>query len=205
MIRTDSRPAAVRTKGQQRTLEVLDAAIAVLVEEGYAGFSLRRIADRAGMRLSNVQYYFPGKESLLEAILAREFDRSLAVLAGLPAELSPRARLEAIIDYVLADQENPASCAIFWELWALAPREPAAATIMDRYYARFVETAAAEVLGLSPDLDPVTARRRAALMVSAMEGASLLRGAGRPRHGDPALAADVKALCLALAAAPPGS
>lgn len=201
MTATDAKSPA-RTKGQQRTVAVLDAAIAVLIEEGYAGFSLRRIADRVGIRLSNVQYYFQTKESLLEAILAREFDRSLAILAGLSPDLTPRARLETIIDYVLADQENPASCAIFWELWALAPREPAVAAIMDHYYGRFIGYAAAEVRALSPGIGEDVALRRANVMVSMMEGASLLRGAGKPRQGDPALAADIKALCLSLAGAP---
>ena len=60
----DSRPnrtragTAVRPKGQARSAAILDAATAILVEEGYAHLSTRKIAARAGMHPGNLQYYY---------------------------------------------------------------------------------------------------------------------------------------------------
>ena len=37
-------------------------------ERGYAGVSMRDIADRAGIRVGNLTYYYPKKEDLVEAM-----------------------------------------------------------------------------------------------------------------------------------------
>ena len=44
---------------------IVDAAIAAMFEHGYHGTSVRQIADRAGMSVANVYYYFPSKHDLL--------------------------------------------------------------------------------------------------------------------------------------------
>src|SRR5689334_13484450 len=50
---------AVQTRGQRRVAEILLAARAVMVEDGYAALTTRKVAERVGVRQSNVQYYFP--------------------------------------------------------------------------------------------------------------------------------------------------
>lgn len=44
---------------------IVQAAIAAMFENGYHGTSVRQIADRAGMSVANVYYYFPSKHDLL--------------------------------------------------------------------------------------------------------------------------------------------
>jgi AcrR family transcriptional regulator len=56
---------------------LLQAARACLLTEGYARLSTRRIADAAGVPLSQIHYHFQGKQGLVLALLAGENERLL--------------------------------------------------------------------------------------------------------------------------------
>jgi len=56
---------------------ILAAAKQVLLEVGYARFSTRTIAERAGVPLSQIHYHFGSKQKLVLAILAAENQRLL--------------------------------------------------------------------------------------------------------------------------------
>jgi AcrR family transcriptional regulator len=49
---------------------VLDAALDLLAEQGYAGASLRKLAARVGMSQPSLYHYFRTKEELVEQVLA---------------------------------------------------------------------------------------------------------------------------------------
>jgi len=57
--------------------KVLAAAKACLVDGGYATLSTRRIAEQAGVPLSQIHYHFGSKKSLLLAVLAADNARLL--------------------------------------------------------------------------------------------------------------------------------
>lgn len=175
---------AVRPKGRRRVEDILDAAAKVLVNDGYSNFTLRRIADAADMKLGNLQYYFPVKEDLLDALLKRVFDSYAASLAKIAEgkKGTPKNQLLLVVDYLLKDQEAQGSCSIFWELWALSAREESIATIMNAYYDVYLEHVANALLLVAPDLTKRRAYRHAAVIVSMIEGASLLRGFGKPQR-----------------------
>jgi AcrR family transcriptional regulator len=61
------------TKGYERSVAILDAARAILATEGYAGLSMRCVAQRVGVSLSNVQHYYPSRDALIEALLEQTF------------------------------------------------------------------------------------------------------------------------------------
>lgn len=52
---------------------ILDAAENAVAECGFAGASLRRIAQEARVNLATVYYYFRSKRGLMEAVLKRRF------------------------------------------------------------------------------------------------------------------------------------
>mgnify|MGYP001553156085 CR=1 FL=1 len=56
---------------------LLDAAEAGLRDHGYAGLSTRRVAEAAGVPLSQIHYHFGSKESLMLALLERQNQRLL--------------------------------------------------------------------------------------------------------------------------------
>lgn len=71
MPRTSTAAATVErapdaTTGRQR---VLDSAATLFVQQGYAGTTLREIADSAGIKAGSIYHHFPSKEALFVAVL----------------------------------------------------------------------------------------------------------------------------------------
>lgn len=65
-------PRAVDTRAQ-----ILTAAKVALLESGYGGLSTRRVADAAGVPLSQIHYHFGSRQNLVLALLAEENARLL--------------------------------------------------------------------------------------------------------------------------------
>lgn len=60
-----------RRRAEARPDEVLDAALAVFVEKGFAAARVEDVARRAGVSKGTVYLYFPSKEALIEGIVRR--------------------------------------------------------------------------------------------------------------------------------------
>jgi len=83
--RTSKTPSAsdqtirVSAKSQRTYLRIIDAAIESFVQDGYARTSMSRIAERAGLTRTRVQYYFGSTEQLLseatQTLLTRVWGR----------------------------------------------------------------------------------------------------------------------------------
>ena len=61
--------------------ELIEAGLAILREEGLAGFSQARIAKRVGLRQGHLTYYFPTRTDLLTAVARKAVDNQLSGLA----------------------------------------------------------------------------------------------------------------------------
>jgi AcrR family transcriptional regulator len=70
-------------------LAILDACEAVMIEEGYANASTRRVAGRAGLKPSLVHYYFPTTDDLHIAVYRRAADLASEELAKALADPEP--------------------------------------------------------------------------------------------------------------------
>lgn len=67
----------------QRTREALiDATIALIREGGFSAASSTRIAERAGITWGAAQHHFGTKEDILDAILARSYERYVTTMAA---------------------------------------------------------------------------------------------------------------------------
>lgn len=63
--------AGTRPKGSAKRTLLLDTAEKLIVEEGYAAVSTRRVAQEAGLKPPLVHYYFQTTEDLLLAVYER--------------------------------------------------------------------------------------------------------------------------------------
>ncbi|MBZ4420844.1 TetR/AcrR family transcriptional regulator [Myxococcus sp. RHSTA-1-4] len=163
-------------KGQERSEAILEAAERLLVDEGHAALSLRGVAQRAGIRLGNLQYYFATREELVRALLARVLERATARLEERVGAAGDSAgALDKALEFLLEDQKHPASYRLLYDLWALAAREPAIAAELRVFYAHYTDAAAALLARAAPGLSRAEARVRAELLVSLLEGLSLFR------------------------------
>src|SRR5690606_34972483 len=158
-------------KGRRRHEEILDTAISPLIEEGYGAFSMRKIADRMGIRVSLVQYYFPSRGELLRALFERSLQRSIDRFAA----TADGRTLKAMTTFVLNHQLAPEESRLFWELWALSAHDEAAAEAKERFYRGYRHEIGKVIAPLRPDLPEDEIARRATIITVLLEGASVLR------------------------------
>ena len=87
-----------RTAGAQR---VLDVALELFSEHGFAGTSLQDIADGLGVTKAAVYYHFRSKDDLLLALVEPVIDELMAMAAGTDSDLRPqRGRGVGVARYV---------------------------------------------------------------------------------------------------------
>lgn len=70
-MRAAARVPKFRRRAEARPDEVLDAALALFVQKGFASTRVEDIAARAGLSKGAVYLYFPSKEAILEGLVRR--------------------------------------------------------------------------------------------------------------------------------------
>ena len=86
---------------------ILDAARNRLLADGYAGLSTRKVAEEAGVPVSQLHYHFGSKQGLILALLEGENQRRLERQTGMYAEDTPLwQRYERACDYLEDDLES---------------------------------------------------------------------------------------------------
>ena len=73
-------PRRIGAPDAKNRVVLLDAAEQLLVEEGYAAVTSRRVADRAGLKPQLVHYYFRTMDELFLAVFHRRAEEGLATL-----------------------------------------------------------------------------------------------------------------------------
>ncbi len=115
--------------------ELLDAAISVIAEDGFAGASLRKVAERAGTSTGAVTYYFANKDEMMAAVIESRFDIFDAMLKGREDEVDVRDGLERWFDWTKA--EVAGEWLATFQLLAQARHDRALAAVFQRRYARY--------------------------------------------------------------------
>ena len=110
---------------------IVSAAIEAMFEQGYHGTSVRQIADRAGMSVANVYYYFPSKHDLLFRFME---DSATSLLAKLEATLEttepdPVSRLSGAVR-LFVERHTISQAAAFVAATELRALEPEARRVV---------------------------------------------------------------------------
>ncbi|MGW5851732.1 TetR/AcrR family transcriptional regulator [Streptomyces sp. NPDC055254] len=182
-------------KGSARRAALLDAAERTLIGGGHGALSLRAVAEAAGVRLGHLQYYFPTRDTLLDAVLDRLLRRSLDRLADVAPGLGPDSTepvpLDRLVDLLLAEQDDPALVGLFVELWALAARDASVAGAVRTFYRHYADLVTTQIRLHLPDLPASEHRARAEVFIALLEGSALMRSgiAGTPKPATDSLLA----------------
>ncbi len=99
---TRHRPGS-QSRGEDTRRRILDTALEVFASEGYEGASTRQLAERAGVNLPAIQYYFGSKEGLFRAVIDSIIERTETHMAPLAAEVraalaDPATSHEALVE-----------------------------------------------------------------------------------------------------------
>lgn len=144
---------AKRSIKAMRRDELMEAAIAVIGEEGMSGATMAAIAKRAGMSAGLVNHYFESKEELMALAmrnLSNLFRQDILKLA--PADPTPAQRLKAIVDGSFAPQHLgvPKRAATWMQFMIAAQTEPRIRHLYHLTGARFLSNIRYAVRRLLP-------------------------------------------------------
>ncbi|MFV0460469.1 MAG: TetR/AcrR family transcriptional regulator [Actinomycetales bacterium] len=135
--RLDTKKPRTRARGPYRTgvrrrEQLIEATMEVFAEHGYAGGSIRAIAEKAGVTHATLIQHFGSKEGLLTAVL-EEWDRR-TVADGL-ADVSGLDYFSRLPEVMAAHRNNRGLLELFTTIAAEAssPSHPAHAFIQQRY------------------------------------------------------------------------
>lgn len=166
---------------------IVEAALALVADEGLAAFSTRKLGQRLGCEAMSIYHHFPSKHHLLDALV----DHVIASLAWPPATLPPLQRLRGLMHaYRAMAQRFPA----LYPLVALHRLNTPTGV-------RFIEQVLALVQAVVPD--PEKAARHFRAIGYFLMGAGLDETAGYakgPSAADPVDADFIARECPRLAA-----
>jgi AcrR family transcriptional regulator len=149
-------PRRIGTADSQSRAKLVDAAEALLLDEGYAAVTSRRVAARAGLKPQLVHYYFRTMDDLFIEVFRRRADENLERLGrASTVDGSLRALWRANVD--------PRGAAFRIEFAALANHRKAVRAVVAEYAERYraaqldALTAAMEATGVADLVPPVVA------------------------------------------------
>jgi len=169
-------------KGQERILQILEAARDILIDQGYAGLSMRKIATAVGITIGNLHYYYPSKKDLIADLLDHVIQAYLLEFDTVRREAgeSPEHQFIALISLIIADLTTRETTNFFPELWAMANHDEMAAERMHELYRK----ARLDINELVAQINPALSddeREQVSLFISAsIEGLTPFIGNGKP-------------------------
>ena len=159
--------------------QILTTAARLLATRGGVNFSMRIVADEMGIRLSNLQYYFPTLEKLFSALVENMLqlvERKINLALKSDAET-----MSVLIDIICSELDDVYNCQLMWEIWALSERTTEAYHAIDLFYQKYLKKIACFVQSQNTLLNNDEIQRRALIIVSLLEGIWVV--AGKKRSG----------------------
>jgi AcrR family transcriptional regulator len=139
-IKTASQKRRERQKAETRAA-IIEAATELFLSQGYAGFSLRQVAEQIGYSPGTIYLYFDSKDDLLFYIVDEGFRKFGEMLqAAVDASDDPRQQLDGMFDgYINFGLENPVHYRLmFMEHPEFMTRESQTAPIGDSWSETFM-------------------------------------------------------------------
>jgi AcrR family transcriptional regulator len=172
---TASQPRRIGAADSKTRTQLLDAAEQLLLEEGYAAVTSRRVGAKAGLKPQLVHYYFRTMDDLFLEVFRRRADKNLAHFERTVARDNSLRTLWRL-------NEDPRGAAFMSEFVALANHRKSIRTEIARYAERSraaqleALSAALQAAGIAPDqIPPIVALL---LMTGLTQVLALERGLG---------------------------
>lgn len=161
--------AATRTK-------IVEAAIAVLSEKGYAGFTMQAVADGAGVFYGNVTHHYPTRDKLIDAMLEAILEGYRARFDDLIASLEAckDGPIRPLVTLLIDDAVSKQTGRLFPQLWAMAAHLPNVAEGLQRLYDGAVDVCV-QALGVDPGKESAQPLREGLFLLgTVIEGTSCI-------------------------------
>jgi AcrR family transcriptional regulator len=162
----------ITRKGAARVIEIARAGTEIVLEEGFASLTKRRVAKRLGIAHGNVGYYFPTRESLWRVVVDYELseihDR---YPSGLKMDTDdPQSSFDEYLSIYMLSYEDREFGSFFAHLEAYADINPAVAKLRDEMYEGFLQRMIERVRPLCIGVDDEQIELRAITVMALFEG-----------------------------------
>lgn len=170
------------SRGSKTVDMILRAALHVLIEEGSAAFTLKRIADECDLQIGNVSRHFPRKEMLVQLLLHDMLESSEELLryrvydVHMPADEA----LALVIAGTMEGAKAKGTTHLMSELWAMSNHNEFVAGRIEALYQYAHNLIGSLVKQLNPSLDDEEVEALSIFINAAMEGTTVLAGFGKP-------------------------
>jgi len=180
---TESAPGGLRAQGVRTRNAIVDVARQVLLEGGSLEFSLREVAARAGISISNLQYYFPTRLAVLRAVIEPQIDAYLSELRiAFDSSAPPSETLDALAERSLREAKDAESTALWWHFVSFAVIDPECSRLLDEWYETLTHEIAKLIRAAYPQYTPTDCLHRATLLIAMADGMNFQLGAGRRKR-----------------------
>lgn len=179
----ERKPKASRyAPGLENLDQIVRAAEKVLVEQGHAALTLRRIADECGLKVGNLSYYFPTKQLLVKALLDRlmvshQGDLGLITMRD---EADAEAMLTSVMFYWMRENQLRHTSRLYVELWSMANNDPYIRQEVDKGYERGMQRNKRIFAAINSKLTEEELDALALLAISIREGLMVFANEDRP-------------------------
>ena len=163
-------------------MSIVSAAENVLIEEGYHNFSLRKVAAAAGIKLGNLQYYFPTKDELVKTMLNQVIQVYLDDLEELSISSGddPKELFKNVMKHVFLDLNNKKTTVFFPEVWSLSNHETHMTQYLDSMYGQYRKILESIIQRINPKLTDLQVQRISLFICSSHEGHTMFIGYRKP-------------------------
>jgi len=92
----------------EKKVQIMEAAEQLFAEKGFDGTPVRDIADKAGVNLAMISYYFGSKEKLLEALFNYRAETGITKMESMLQDKSQTSlqKVNALIDFYIDKFQN---------------------------------------------------------------------------------------------------
>jgi AcrR family transcriptional regulator len=154
-------PARARAS-QRRTQEarsaetrgkLIDAALQVLREQGYANLTISKVSQRAGVTNGAMQHHFPSRDELLVTLMDAVYPVLQIPFEAIASEGLPvRKRISRLVDGLWAIYSRPEYLAV-WDIALGARGDPKLWARVSGYQQQITTRMRDQFIALFPDLD----------------------------------------------------
>ena len=157
---------------------ILGGARDVLVKHGYAGFTIRRVAEAASVLPGNISYHFANKRELLRALISRlvaDYSSQFETFLSNPG-IALGEEVASLVHWLLTDAVAEETVHTFRELWTIALRDAVVRRAVDDFYDEVMNGVAQLLRRSRPKADATAICEFVQVLATLSEGTNVLYG-----------------------------
>ena len=169
-------PSGARAQGLETFDAIIKEARSIYIEEGHAGLTIGKVAQRSGYNKGNIGYYFATKDDLLRSILLEELVRYLQRHLEQARE-SKKAGLDLLMETVGEYiSETRFNSEFFLQSWGYAISDEGAKELVIELYSVILDFLSELAMSANPTFTKSKAKFASLQIMMLVEGMTTLNG-----------------------------